>query len=332
MNRSTSGDETRGRHTGDRNRAPAAAWLCHARLRGRGGLQGRSGRHALHRRAGRPLPGMEVVYRDGSTWNVLGFGYFCIADKQTDACLGHSALLQPPEWPDREVGYTLARGAHGKGYAIEAASAVLRFAYEHMGWTTAVSVIDPQNRASQNVRPQNGGVAGTRKRTGLGLPRRYLASPAAGTFSRIVTAISKNQANQEGQENGTENPSRPCGLQETALLPHRHRRRAQPARRPLHRAGRFLEPDAAEGRRTHHAEGRAHQALARCRRAADRPRRTFPRCRRLPEARSAQQPDQGAARQEGAGAHRRAEDEGRGSQGRCRGCRRRSCRSRSRRC
>ncbi|WP_421856079.1 GNAT family N-acetyltransferase [Oricola sp.] len=85
------------------------------------------------------------------TWNVLGFGYFCIADKQTDACLGHSALLQPPEWPDREVGYTLARGAHGKGYAVEAASAVLRFAYEHMGWTTAVSVIDPQNRASQNV-------------------------------------------------------------------------------------------------------------------------------------------------------------------------------------
>lgn len=85
------------------------------------------------------------------SWVLLGSGYFCVADKDTDACIGHCTLFQPPGWPDREVGYTLARHAHGKGYAAESASAALRFAYEKLGWTTAISVIDPDNGASQSV-------------------------------------------------------------------------------------------------------------------------------------------------------------------------------------
>lgn len=84
-------------------------------------------------------------------WSLLGFGYFCIARKDTDGCIGHCALLQPPGWPGREVGYTLARSAQGKGYAAEAAAAALRFAYEQLGWTTAISVIDPDNHSSQKV-------------------------------------------------------------------------------------------------------------------------------------------------------------------------------------
>jgi ribosomal-protein-alanine N-acetyltransferase len=85
------------------------------------------------------------------SWVLQGYGYFCIAEKQSDACIGHCGLLDPPGWPEREVGYTLARPAQGKGYAVEAAGAALRFAYDELGWDTAISVIDPDNHASQKV-------------------------------------------------------------------------------------------------------------------------------------------------------------------------------------
>lgn len=85
------------------------------------------------------------------SWVLLDSGYFCIAEKNSDVCIGHCALFKPPGWPEHEVGYTLARHAHGKGYAVEAAGAALRFAYDELGWDTAISVIDPANTASQGV-------------------------------------------------------------------------------------------------------------------------------------------------------------------------------------
>ena len=85
------------------------------------------------------------------SWSLMGCGYFCVAERRSDLCVGHCALFYPPDWPDREVGYTLAKQAQGKGYATEAANAALRFAYEALGWTTAISVIDPDNHASQSV-------------------------------------------------------------------------------------------------------------------------------------------------------------------------------------
>ena len=85
------------------------------------------------------------------SWVIVGFGYFCVAEKSADVCIGHCGLLSPPGWPDREVGYTFARDAQGKGYATEAAAAALAFAYRDLGWKTAISLIDPENHASQSV-------------------------------------------------------------------------------------------------------------------------------------------------------------------------------------
>lgn len=84
-------------------------------------------------------------------WALRGFGFFCVEEKASGTCIGHCGPWYPHDWPDYEIGYTLARSAQGKGYATEAARAALRFAYEDLGWTTAISVIDPQNHASQNV-------------------------------------------------------------------------------------------------------------------------------------------------------------------------------------
>ena len=84
-------------------------------------------------------------------WALRGFGFFCVEEKASGACIGHCGPWYPVDWPGHEVGYTLARSAQGKGYATEAARAALGFAYRELGWTTAISVIDAENHASQAV-------------------------------------------------------------------------------------------------------------------------------------------------------------------------------------
>lgn len=84
-------------------------------------------------------------------WALRGFGFFCVAEKATDRFIGQCGPLRPHNWPDDEIGCSFAKEHHGKGYATEAAHASLRFAYEALGWKTAISVIDPENGASQDV-------------------------------------------------------------------------------------------------------------------------------------------------------------------------------------
>ncbi|MEN0001075.1 MAG: GNAT family N-acetyltransferase [Pseudomonadota bacterium] len=98
----------------------------------------------------RPAAWKSLAAMAGS-WDLNGYGYFCVADKQSDECLGHCSLFYPVDWPGQEIGYTLARPAQGKGYAVEASRAALRFAYTELGWETAISVIDRDNAASQSV-------------------------------------------------------------------------------------------------------------------------------------------------------------------------------------
>lgn len=55
--------------------------------------------------------------------------------------------------PERELGYWLARSAWGRGYATEAARAVLAWAMsgDGPGMDRVIAVTDPRNRASQRV-------------------------------------------------------------------------------------------------------------------------------------------------------------------------------------
>lgn len=47
-----------------------------------------------------------------------------------------------------EIGWALAAGYHGKGYAFEAASAVLRLAFDEIGLHRVYAELDPRNEAS----------------------------------------------------------------------------------------------------------------------------------------------------------------------------------------
>ena len=84
-------------------------------------------------------------------WALLGCGLFAVEERATGSFVGYCGPWRPHGWPDGEIGYSLARAHHGKGYATEAARASLAFAYEELGWPTAISLIDAGNHASQGV-------------------------------------------------------------------------------------------------------------------------------------------------------------------------------------
>ncbi len=84
-------------------------------------------------------------------WVMRGFGFWALEAKETRIYLGRVGLWFPYDWPEKEVGWTLMPAATGKGYATEAALAARDYAYDVLGWDTAISLIAPENKASQAV-------------------------------------------------------------------------------------------------------------------------------------------------------------------------------------
>ncbi|MEM9972848.1 MAG: GNAT family N-acetyltransferase [Pseudomonadota bacterium] len=82
-------------------------------------------------------------------WVLRGYGSFILCAKGTDIPLGMVGPWHPADWPEREIGWTIwAPDAEGKGYAYEAALASRAYAYDVLGWDTAVSYIDGRNARS----------------------------------------------------------------------------------------------------------------------------------------------------------------------------------------
>lgn len=83
-------------------------------------------------------------------WVLRGYSMFIIADKATDAALGMSGPWFPEGWPEPEIGWSVwAPEAEGKGVAFEAAMAARAWAFETLGWTTAISLIVDGNTRSE---------------------------------------------------------------------------------------------------------------------------------------------------------------------------------------
>lgn len=81
-------------------------------------------------------------------WVLRGFGMWVVEHRETGDFLGRVGLHYPEGWPDREVGWCLARPYWGQGFATEAAEAAIRHAFEHLEWQHVVSLIRPENRRS----------------------------------------------------------------------------------------------------------------------------------------------------------------------------------------
>jgi RimJ/RimL family protein N-acetyltransferase len=81
-------------------------------------------------------------------WQLRGYGRFLVADRVTDAPLGIVGPYFPPDWPEREIAWAMFAAGEGRGLAFEAALAVRAFAYDTLGWTTAISMIADRNDRS----------------------------------------------------------------------------------------------------------------------------------------------------------------------------------------
>lgn len=78
-------------------------------------------------------------------WEIRGFGMWMIHDKDTDETYGMAGGWQPAGWPEREIAWIIWPDKSGHGYALEATNRVRRHFYHDLGWTGAVSYIDPKN-------------------------------------------------------------------------------------------------------------------------------------------------------------------------------------------
>ncbi|KIN62350.1 Acetyltransferase, GNAT family protein [Sulfitobacter noctilucicola] len=82
-------------------------------------------------------------------WHLRGYGRWMVADKVTDEPLGVVGCFYPDDWPEPEIAWSVFEQAEGRGIATEAARASLDFAYNTLGWTTAVSCTTPDNSRSK---------------------------------------------------------------------------------------------------------------------------------------------------------------------------------------
>nr|WP_295667608.1 GNAT family N-acetyltransferase [Sphingomonas sp.] len=81
-------------------------------------------------------------------WDVRGFSMFSVIERTSGRWIGRIGPWQPEGWPGTEVGWGLSAEFAGKGYALEAASAAMDYAFDTLGWASAIHTIHPDNAAS----------------------------------------------------------------------------------------------------------------------------------------------------------------------------------------
>jgi RimJ/RimL family protein N-acetyltransferase len=107
---------------------------------------------AATRHLGGPVP-RTVAWRSFLTmagaWAVQGFAMFSVIDKSSGRWVGRVGPWYPEGWPGTEIGWGIVRDCWRRGYATEAATAAIDWAFDELGWSEVIHVIDVDNTASQ---------------------------------------------------------------------------------------------------------------------------------------------------------------------------------------
>lgn len=106
-------------------------------------------------------------------WAVQGYAMFSVIEKASGRWVGRVGPWQPEGWPGTEVGWGIARDRWRLGYATEAATAAIDWAFAELGWAEVIHVIAPDNVASQGVARK----LGSRNRGPGRLPAPFEGSP-----------------------------------------------------------------------------------------------------------------------------------------------------------
>lgn len=85
-------------------------------------------------------------------WQIRGFGFFAVEEKETGDWVGRVGPWMPEGWPGIECGWSISSDYWGRGYAPEAAVASIKWIFDQFpDLTRIISVIDPKNANSQAV-------------------------------------------------------------------------------------------------------------------------------------------------------------------------------------
>ncbi len=113
-----------------------------------------------------------------------GFGLWAVILKSTGEFLGDCGITMQNIWEDGErypeIGYHIVRKHQNRGYASEAASACVRYAFEQLGMSEVYSKQRSDNEASRRVALN----------AGMSLRREYTAGNGVG---KSIYSIKKDE-------------------------------------------------------------------------------------------------------------------------------------------
>lgn len=86
-----------------------------------------------------------------ASYERFGFGLYLVELKETGASIGICGLIKRESLTDVDVGFAFLPSFWSKGYAFEAASAVVTYGREVLGIKPIVAITAPDNRGSIKV-------------------------------------------------------------------------------------------------------------------------------------------------------------------------------------
>ena len=84
-------------------------------------------------------------------WALRGYGEFAVEDRANGDLVGWAGLWHPIALDEPELAWSLFPAAQGKGYATEAASAVMRWAAQAQSLGPLFSFVHPDNHPSRKL-------------------------------------------------------------------------------------------------------------------------------------------------------------------------------------
>ncbi|WP_040472294.1 GNAT family N-acetyltransferase [Aquimarina agarivorans] len=81
-------------------------------------------------------------------WQLRGYGHWAVEEKKSKKLIGRVGYLYPEDYPGFEIGWTLSSKFWGRGYAYEAATIAMDYAFKNLGKKEVLSLISPKNYSS----------------------------------------------------------------------------------------------------------------------------------------------------------------------------------------